>query len=117
MDKPSTPTVIKFDYIKSNFFRVVHGDGIFGGLSTQGKVFFTVYSERPSIPQQMVYQINENRVGDEDRTKRVDRDAVIREAEVGVLMDLDKAKSFHAWLGDKIATLEKAKPDENDKKV
>jgi len=98
---------LKFDYIKSSQFRVVHADGAWGGITPRGGVFLTLYCERPPIPQQTVHEISDSmELGPELPEERVARDAVIREAEVGVLMDLVTAKALHRWLDDKIKTLD-----------
>jgi hypothetical protein len=50
-------TEIEFDFIKSNFFRVIHVDGAFGGLSPNGFVHMALYSERRAIPTKVVHKI------------------------------------------------------------
>jgi hypothetical protein len=103
------PKEVKIDYIKSNFFRVVHGDGVFGGVSPHGKVFLTIWSARPSIPQTIVHGVNEDgTLGNEIREARIGRDAMIREAEVGILMDVDVAKSFVKLLQERVKIIEAA---------
>jgi hypothetical protein len=105
----SAPKEVKFDYIKSNFFRIVHADGVFGGVSPHAKIYMTFWSSRPPIPTQVVHRVTvDGTLGEEIRDKRTGRDAIIREAEVGVLMDLDIAKSFRSWLDERIKALEKA---------
>ena len=110
--QPQMPTEVKIDYIKSNYFRVVHGDGVFGGVSPHGKVFLTIWSARPSIPQTIVHGVNEDgSLGDEIREARVGRDAMIREAEVGILMDVEVAKSFIKLLQERVKIIEDALRD------
>lgn len=106
---PPLPKEVKIDYIKSNHFRVVHGDGVFGGVSPHGKVFLTFWSARPSIPQTIIHAVNQDgSLGDEIREARVGRDAMIREAEVAVLMDVDVAKSFIKLLQERVKIIEEA---------
>jgi hypothetical protein len=98
---------IKFDYIKGTHFRVVHVDGAFGGVSPRGDIGMSVFNERWPIPTQTTYNLEEGgKVGNEITEERISREAVIREVEVELLMDLDVAKTMHSWLGAKIGELE-----------
>jgi hypothetical protein len=101
------PKEIRFDYLKSSLFRVVHADGAFGGPTPRGGVHIAFWNERAPIPNQVVHLVTpDGKLGEEDRAKRVTRDAIIREVEVGVTMSLPAAKSFLAWLQDKIKVAE-----------
>ena len=96
---------ISFDFIKSSAYRVVHADGAWGGLNVRGNIFMAFYVERPAIPTRITNAITpEGRLGEE--LSREQRPAVVREVEVGVVMDLVSAKSLHDWIG---AKLEEAK--------
>ena len=44
---------VAFDFIKSEYFRVIHADGALGGPTPQGLVHMAFYSERPPIPRRM----------------------------------------------------------------
>lgn len=107
----------KTDYIKSNYFRVIHADGVFGGVTPRGYIQIDVWSERQPIPQQCSYDLivqgDGTALGKEDRTARMARDAVIREVEAGIVIDLDLAKSVIKWLEEKVAVLENLKKSPN----
>ena len=107
-DKP----IMKVDYIKSNYFRVVHADGIFGGLTPRGNIQMEIWSERQPIPKQTTYRLVEEGDGfgtpEEIVESRVVRDAFIREVEVGVVLDLGLAKSLIEWLKIRVEMLESA---------
>ncbi len=98
------PERIKFDYIKSNFFRVVYADGAVGGLTPKLGIRMAFYNERNAIPRQTTHTINaEGALSPEIREERIARDAIVREVEVDVVMDLKAAVSLVQWLQDKIA--------------
>ena len=102
------PDRIKFDYIKSNLFRVIHADGAVGGISPKATIHFAFYSERSPIPKQTVFPVNEDgTLGQEIKDERVVRDAIVREVEVDVVMDLNTANSFLKWLEEKIKLAKK----------
>jgi hypothetical protein len=100
--KPSTPKELEFDFIKSNFYRVVRGDGVFGGLSPNGSFHLGFYSERMPYPQKMFHKVEGGSMGPEETGKRIGRAGVLREMEVGVAMDVAQAIVLRNWLDDKI---------------
>ena len=115
-DRPPLPgtsekvTKIGFHYIKSNSYRVIHADGAWGGLTPRLDIFMSFYSERPPIPQTMVHEVTEaGALGAEIPAERVSKNGIIREAEIGVSMDLDVAASLVTWLQGKIQEAEKLK--------
>jgi hypothetical protein len=101
---------IRVEYIKSSCFRIVRADGAIGGTSPRLELFITFYSERFPIPKVLVYQATpEGGPGEELLEERETKSGIIREAEVGITMDLPTAKSFASWLNQKIAELEKTR--------
>ena len=102
------PTVVPFHYIKSNFFRVAHADGVVGNVTPAGLIFMGFYSERGPIPQMMVHEITEaGQVGPERLDERVSKKGVVREVEIGTMMSAEVAVSFVAWLQEKIDLIHK----------
>jgi hypothetical protein len=99
---------LKFDFIKSTFFRVVHVDGVYGGPTGQGNIAMTVFSERGPIPKQVVHPITGEGIGEELKDERVSRDAIVREAEVCMMLTLPAAESMRAWLDQHIKGLKTA---------
>ena len=48
--KIAIPSEVEFDFIKSNFFRVIKADGAFGGVAPNGAIHMQIFSERQPIP-------------------------------------------------------------------
>jgi hypothetical protein len=91
-EKP-LPEVLNFDYLKSSQFRVVHADGAFFALTTQGGLTISFFAERQPIPRRVTHKVNKDgSLGEEILDARVVRDAVIRDTEVAVTMTMDTAK-------------------------
>jgi len=89
----SLPDAINFDYIKSGQFRVIHADGAFFALTTQGGLTISFFSERQPIPRRVTHKLNaDGSLGDEIVDQRVVRDAVIRDTEFAVTMTMETAK-------------------------
>jgi hypothetical protein len=96
---------VNFNYIKSNQFRVIHADGIHGGITPKGNIQMALYSERQPIPQEESYQLlPSGQLG--PLVDRKQRNAIIREVEVEVLMDISVAKALKDWLQEHIETSE-----------
>lgn len=98
---------IEFHYIKSNSFRAVHCDGVWGGTTPRGYITMNFYSERAPIPNRLKHAVEpDGRVGKEIAEGRITREGIIREVEVEVIMDLEMAKSVVDWLQGHIRFLD-----------
>ena len=107
--KQAPPKTVTVDYIKSNSFRVVHADGIFGGLTPSLDIHIDIWSHRQPIPQRSIYKVTEDgKLGSELQDERIVRADFVREVEVGVVLDANVAKSLIKWLQDKVKQVEKA---------
>lgn len=104
---PAGATSLTFDYIKSQFFRVIHADGVLGGGGPRRNIQLNFFNERLPIPQREVYSLTkEHKLGAEQTEYRVARAGVVREVEVGVVMELPVAKELLKWLTVAIQSVE-----------
>lgn len=102
------PNKLQFHYIKANDFRVVRVDGAHGGPTPRGAIFMAVFSERVPIPELITQVVKDDgNLGEEVTEDRKSRKGIVREVEVGLMMDLPAAESIHTWLGDKIQVLKR----------
>ena len=118
--KPSTnPTSVEYHFIKSNDFRVVHCDGVWGGATPRGLINMNFYSERSTIPQKTVCKVLEaGHIGPE--IKREGKEGIIREIDFSVILDVNTAKSLLEWLKahiDRIEAIEATKHLEENTNV
>lgn len=104
---------LRFHYIKSNYFRVIHSDGVFGGVTPSLGLQVAFFSQRVPIPQVMVHEhdLATHALGEELPAERVTKDGLVREVEVNVLMDLGEAKKLLGWLTTKVKELEQARKE------
>ncbi|MFI5422002.1 MAG: hypothetical protein ACHQ1H_13640 [Nitrososphaerales archaeon] len=107
-EKGKTPNEkIKFHYMKSNLFRVLHVDGALGGVTPTGDIFFSMYNQRLPIPKITVQEVSaEGELGSELISERRTRDGIIREVEVGVIMTPSVAFQLKTWLEEKLKIVE-----------
>ncbi|MEB2346131.1 MAG: hypothetical protein OZ948_15490 [Deltaproteobacteria bacterium] len=103
---PARPSKVRFHYIKSSDFRVVHVDGAHGGVTPSGYVQMSLYSERLPIPRVTVQAITpEGKLGTELADERVSRDGPVREVEICAVLDFATAVALRDWLGTQIDLL------------
>ncbi len=96
---------VDLHFIKSNWFRVIHADGAWGGTTPAGNIGMTFYSERSPIPTRLVHEITpDGRLGGE--LSRTVRKGIVREAEVQVVLSVGVAKALISWLQVKIQNVE-----------
>ena len=97
---------ITLHFLKSNFFRTIHVDGAFGGVTPHGGINMQLFSERFPIPTSTTHEMSGHVFGPEIASERVSKDGIVRELEVGIMMDLATARAMRDWLDRKIEKLE-----------
>lgn len=96
-------TTVAFDYIKGQFFRVIHADGAIGGPTPSGGIHMALFSERAAIPQRIVHEVGEDgRLGPLLPGQTLSRGSVVRELDVDIVMTLSVAQSVVNWLQTQI---------------
>lgn len=99
---------IEFNYIKGSNFRVVHADGAMSNGTPRGNLFLVFYSERLPLPDLQTFKINEEGrvVGEVIEKRKVNSNGIMREVEVGIMLDMDVAKGMVVSLSQLIRQLE-----------
>ena len=80
-------------------------DGAHGGITPSGGIFAGVYNQRAPIPQVTIHGVEGDNVSEEIREERQSKEGIVREVEVGLVMDLATAESFYKWLGERISKI------------
>ena len=100
---------IAVHYCKSPQYRTIHVDGMYGGISPQGKTLFLgFYSERSSLPETTYVPIV--KTGDDaemigfgaDHDRVNSRPGIMREMEANIVIDIETAEQIVAWLAVRI---------------
>lgn len=111
MSDNQLPEVV-FDYQFSPSFRVIAANGAHGGVTGRGDLRFDLFVESPSIPDEVIHSVTPDGLGPE-----IGRDPegrrVTRELQVGVVMQLEQAKSFGRWLLERVSAAEQARNKQN----
>jgi len=107
-DSAKPPETLGFDYIKSNFFRVMFADGFLVGMTPTGLIHFEFFNQRPPIPTHVVHSISaDGRLGEELRERREARTSIVREVDGEIILQLQVAKSLIQHLQEMVNLLEK----------
>jgi hypothetical protein len=99
---------VRFNYVKSNLFRVIHTDGAMAAWNPNGNVTINLYSQRFSIPEEVIFDLDDDDeiVGEGivvEREKENIDTTIIREIDVLAVMDLETAVELVRQLQNIIA--------------
>jgi len=98
---------VKFTYIKSNQFRVIHVDGAAGGINPDGNLTIALWNQRPAIPREIWHKSEAGgKLGPEITSRRQTAGGVVREVETSLTLDIRTAVSLFIWLRDRIKEAE-----------
>lgn len=98
--KVEDPQQIKYQYEKSNFFRVVHADGVWGCINSHMGLQIAFWNERFPFPNVVEYEVsNEGKIAEHSREIP---DTITREVEVSVSIDVETAELLIEWLTEKV---------------
>jgi hypothetical protein len=100
------PRTVAFDYIKSNYFRVIHCEGVVGGITPGGFIHMAPWNARQPYPQQVVHELTaEDKMGKEvTRTTR--ETDIIREIETDIVFTPEMARVIIRWLEKRLSDIE-----------
>ena len=103
-EQPPLPSEVTFRYVESPSARVMHIDGIFGGLGPNG-IHMAVFSQRLPIPESSTHEISPSgQIGIEKH--REGADGVVRTIEAHLILHPRTAIVMRNWLDDKIKQIE-----------
>jgi len=109
MPETTPPSSIKIHYHKANFFRVVHVDGVFGGITPSRNIFVSLYNQRTPLPTLVEQRFSaDGTLGEE--ISREGKTGVFREMEVGIVLTAPVAREIARFLNEQARVLEESKP-------
>jgi len=91
---------------KSPDFKTAAIDGVYGSLTTKGKLFVSFYTVRSEIPSEQSYEISDEGQIDQELESNEDEGGAVREFQFGGVMDLDEARSIAEWLMEQVELYE-----------
>ena len=98
------PAAVDFHFIKAAHFRVVHVDGVWGGVTPSQNIAVGFFSERLPIPTIVQHQLTDGgKLGEE--IARESKTGIVREMEVELVMNKATAARFLEWFKTKVEEL------------
>ena len=73
---------LTFEFHRSRFYRIVHADGVFGGLTPTGNILMSFFSQMAPTPRTVTHEFDGKTLGPEVGTQSSGH--IERELEVGV---------------------------------
>jgi len=108
MSDSTLPASVKFHYLKSNLFRVIHVDGAIGGVTPTRNIFVSVFSQRGALPRFIEQGVlPDGKLGAE--VAREGKEGIVREMEIGLTISQDVAKDLAQFLLDQVKLLEQSR--------
>jgi hypothetical protein len=105
------PERVKLKFVKSNLFRVIHVDSVWGTLTPNGNgINMNLCSQRFPIPQQVVYELDQDGGFEKEISEeRIQNDDIEWEVEISAIMDIETAKELMKWLQNMVQQAENEK--------
>lgn len=110
-NRDETPERVKLKFVKSNLFRVIHVDSVWGALTLNGDgINMNLCSQRFPIPQQVVYELDQDGGFEKEISEeRIQNDDIEWEVEISAMMDIETAKELIKWLQNMVQQAENEK--------
>lgn len=99
----SSSPEIRFRFVDSQLSRVIHVDGVWGGIMADG-IDMAIFSQHHHVPEWVNYEVESSgRLANE--TSRALVDDVVRTIEAHLLFTVDTARVMRDWLSERIDIL------------
>jgi hypothetical protein len=103
--RPLDDSQLETHFVRSGLYRVVHADGVWGGLTNQANISMGMYSEHVEAPDSVTYRLEAGKLSE---LSRRGKERVLRELEVEVIISASTARSLRDWLDTRLQELEMA---------
>ena len=103
--------------IRSEGAQIVHVDGAWGGLTTQGLVNMGLYSESQAHPDRTVYKYPDDLPGKLTELSRIGGGYVVRQIQVQAFISIPVAKAIADWLLQKVEEAERIQKEIDERRA
>jgi hypothetical protein len=108
---------VRFHYRKAAFYRVMHIDGVVGGITPHGDLFLSLFNERLPLPDSVEQEIfPDGKLGPVVRSETKSHGGIVREMETGIIIDQNTARALVDFLSDQLKTIDKFKKEDTKEK-
>ena len=99
---------LTFTFTRAADYRVIAANGVHGGVTGRGDFRFELFVESPGLPDFVTHSITPDGLGPETGREPAQSD-IVRESQVGVVMQVEQARSFAHWILERIKLAESQK--------
>lgn len=103
---------IKFIYNKPQDYRIYPVNGVWGGVSGRGDLICNFFVEHHEVPKEEVLALKEDGSLEPIKEKPKEQVNVIRDLQVGILVNREQAISIANWILEKVKEFEKVTKEE-----
>jgi len=93
-------------FIKTADYKTIQVTGAWGGVLGNGVLNLNLFTERIPIPQRIVLEVDTDGKTVKEKYKE-GKTGIVREVQVGILMDYQTTKNIYEFLGNSIKDQEK----------
>ena len=96
---------ISFFNLRSNFYREINADGVFGTVTPNFDIHMTFYNQHSRAPKEQLFQLREDGTLGREISKENEGEIareIERELEAGVTISIPTAISLIRWLRQKV---------------
>ena len=111
MDSSQEQHCIVFKYEKHADYKLIYSNGAHGGITTKGEYKFDLFVEYAKAPEEIHHSITGDGLGPEVAREPPEPTAITREAQVGVIMNIESAKSLAHWILQNVRSHEEKSED------
>jgi hypothetical protein len=116
MPSRQLPSSVKFHYVKSNLFRVIHTEGVVGGLTPNREIFVALFNQRAALPKIIEFALTpEGQLGNE--ITREGKEGIVREMEIGISLSEAGAQELATFLLQHVKLLRESEPAKQDESI
>lgn len=98
---------VKFIHKKPDDYEIIPANGAWGGLTPRGDFICNFFTEYYEIPEELEHELEEDGSLGPIIRKEGEVRTVIREFQIGVLMNKEQAVNLANWILEKVAQIEK----------
>ena len=99
---------LTFHFTKAPDYRIFAANGVHGGVTGRGDFKFDLFVESPQLPDTVTHSITPDGLGPETGREPAQAD-IVRESQVGVVMQVEQARSFAHWILERIKLADQQK--------
>lgn len=106
---------VRFVFKEADDFKLVHINGVWGGVSPRGELVCNFFFEHTQVPEEEIRFVDEEGALTEKSKRKPSKPIVVRELRVGISMAKEQAVSVANWMLEKVKEFKQFQVEANEK--